>query len=507
MGKDGNNIATSENIKTSYIAVFVAAAVLYISTCAPGPVWQDSGVIQYRVWHNDIEGELGLAISHPLYYLIGIGVKYVQLGEFGYRINLLTAVTSAVAIANLYLLLRLWLGKSFPAFIGAATLALSHTFWRHATIAETYNLYIALLLAELVVVLRYVQTKRPGFLYALGFLNGLAIANHMLAVIGFACWAVFLLALLLKKEIRLKSLAIIITLWIIGAGPYEYLIVKNLVQTGDLLATLESVLFGTSYQDDVLNVRISLRIIRENICWIALNFPTPNALLFFAGLYAVHKLAPARVFANILLALLILFLVFAFRYTVVDRYAFFIPFYCIVSILIGVGAHYFIGLKKHKALTYLIIVFTLLPIPAYVVAPKVAKKLGITSGRGREIPYRDDHKYFLQPWRTGYRGAEKFADEILSSVETDAIVYADSTTAPPLLYAQEVKSRRGDVKMISSIASSQNAPEFDEQTVAKLLSERAIYVVCPVSGYCPEFILENYDFVKAGIVWRVVERK
>ncbi|GAI78389.1 unnamed protein product, partial [marine sediment metagenome] len=49
---------TSNNLKASYIAVLLAAAVLYIATCAPGPLWQDSGMYQYRIWHNDIEGKL-----------------------------------------------------------------------------------------------------------------------------------------------------------------------------------------------------------------------------------------------------------------------------------------------------------------------------------------------------------------------------------------------------------------------------------------------------------------
>ena len=63
------------NLKSSYIAVLIIAAVLYIATCAPGALWQDSGMYQYRIRHNDIEGNLGLALSHPLYHIIGIGVK------------------------------------------------------------------------------------------------------------------------------------------------------------------------------------------------------------------------------------------------------------------------------------------------------------------------------------------------------------------------------------------------------------------------------------------------
>ncbi len=68
-------LKAGNNLKASYIAVLLTAAGLYMATCAPGPLWQDSGMLQYRIWHNDIQGNLGLALSHPLYHIIGIGIN------------------------------------------------------------------------------------------------------------------------------------------------------------------------------------------------------------------------------------------------------------------------------------------------------------------------------------------------------------------------------------------------------------------------------------------------
>jgi hypothetical protein len=470
-------------------------------------VWQDSGVIQYRVLQNDIEGRLGLALSHPLFYMLAIAGKYIFPGEFGYKVNILTAVISAVAVANLFLLLRLWLGSTLPALVGALTLGLSHTFWRHAAVPETYNLVVALLLLELIMLLQYAKTGRMAYLYLLSLVNGLAIANHMLASLAFICYLVLVVVLAVKKRIGAKDLALMALLWGIGALPYEYLIVKNILRTGEFWPTMASAVFGASWRSDVLNVSLSGRIVKENFVWFALNFPTPNTLLLFVGLWALYKVSPKRWFANVLLALLVLFFVFAFRYTIVDRYAFFIPSYCIVSILIGVGASRALSSKHGHTLGFLVVALAFVTVPVYIAAPNIAKKLGIVSGRAREVPYRDDYVYFLRPWRTGYRGPEKFAEEVLGMVEPDAVIYADGTTAPPLLNTQQIKRMRPDVKIISSIGSSEGSPEFDEMTIEKLLSEGAVYVVSATRGYCPEFLLERYGFVSAGRIWRVCERK
>jgi hypothetical protein len=465
-------------------------------------------MFQYRIWHNDIEGKLGLALSHPLYHMIGIAVKYIPFGEFAYRVNLISAVAAAVAAANLFLLLRLWLGKNPPALLGAVTLALSWTSLQFGSIAEVYALYSALFSAELVLLFQYTKTKRIGFLYLLAFFNGLALADHMWAVIALACYFVLCAVLLLQKQITPRNIAILAALWIIGAAPYEYLIIKNIIQSGDFAATIASVFFGDGFQGNVLNTSISSRIIKENLILMAYNFPTPNILFFFAGLYWLRKLSPARSFANVFLALLILFFAFAFRYTVPDRYAFFIPFYYLVAVLVGAGFDLLVAQPGHKVLCWAALILAMLPIPIYIVAPIAAEKVHFNLSTTREIPYRNKYVWFLRPWQTGYNGAERFAKEALGGTEKDSIIIADGTTVYPLWYVQTIKTMRPDVKVVSLHGSYQNPIAFPTQdTIGQLMANHAVYVVSPIAEYCPRFLLDQYNFVQAGVVWRMVERK
>ena len=488
-----------------YLIMLVGAGTLYAISCAPAILWQDSGLFVYRIWHNDIQGNLGLALAHPLYIMIGIAVKHIPLGDMAYRVNLISVCCGAVAVANLFLLLRLWLGKNLPAIIGAVTLAVSWNFWQHAVIAEICTLYTAQILAELIMLLLYIRTKRVRYLYLLGLFNGLAIANHMWGVFGLACYTVFLVVLLTRRQIGLRHFGIIVLLWVIGALPYEYLIIKNIILSGDVQATLVSAVFGNMWQGQVLNTSISMKIVLENIIFILLNFPTPNLVFFFVGLRALYKTAPSRSFANIILALLILYFVFAFRYTVADRYVFFLPFYCFVAVLIGLGADVILSRYDRKALVFVVLVFALLPIPTYCVTPSVARKMYKPLGQRRQRPYRDEYNYFLQPWKTGYRGAERFANEALNAAEKNAIIYAYTTDVHALLYMQEVKGKRSDIRIVSDYDKSENAPALNKDTVAGLMNDSALYVVSPVPGYCPQFLLEQYEFEQAGIIWKVVK--
>jgi len=490
-----------------YVGVLGCALVLYTVSCAPGALWQDSGVSKYRIWHNDIEGFSGLAISHQLFYILAIGAKYIPVGEFVHRVNIVCAIAAAVTVANVFLLVHLWLGKNFPAIVAALTLGVSHTFWAHASIIETYTLWAALFSAELIMLLQYARTRRASYLYWLGLLNGLAIAVHMLACIPLACYAVFLTVLLAKREIRTRDLLAAVLLWIVGALPYEYLIIKNIMQTGDVAGVLASAAFGVRWQGAVLNTSLSAKLVKQDLQYILYNFATPNILLFLVGCFALLRDTARPGLKSILLGLVVLFFLFAFRYTIRDRYAFFIPFYCVASIIIGAGAHVANQRINSKAVPCLILFFSLLPVPVYAYAPSLAAKMQLDLGTRGDIPYRDDYKYFLQPWKTGYDGAERFAQQALDAVENNAVIYADSTTVAPLLYVQEVKGARPDVKIVSGTAKSKDAPRFDETTIERLLQDSPIYVVSPKAGYCPAFVLDNYELVQTGLLWRVIGRK
>lgn len=490
-----------------YGRVLLCAALLYGISCAPGLLWQDSGLIQYRVLNNDLAGFLGLATAHPLHTLVAMGTKILPWGQVATKVNLLSSVAGAVAVANVFCLVRLWTGRSAAALVAALTLALSHTFWQHASMAETYTLWTALFTAELVVLLQYTRTGRRGLLFGLGLLNGLAVAVHMLGVIPLAVYAVVLGLLSKRGVVRPRDLALFALAWVAGCLPYEVLILQRLVETGDLQGTLSSALFGGQWKDEVLHVGITARLVKENLLLWLLNFPTPNGVLAVLGSVLLARRARSEPFGAVVLALTALVLAFAFRYTVPDRYAFFIPFYVMVSLLVGWGAHAVLASTGHaRWVARGMVVAALVPVAVYAAAPWVARKAGVQIATRGDVPYRDDLSFFLVPWKTSYAGADRFAAEALGSAAPHAVIYADLTTLGPLLVTQQTRGIRPDVAIVNPVVPRPESPPWSAQVLPGLLETRPVYVVSCKSGYCPQFMLAGYDLVRAGLLWRVRAR-
>jgi len=490
----------SNSLTKQYFVILTAAVILYIISCAPSLVWQDSGMIQYRVLHNDIKGGMGLALSHPLYYIISICAKSIPVGSVIYRINLVAALAGAFAVANIYLLMRLWIADFWPAIVSTMTLALSHTFWWHASVVETYDMYLAFFLAELIFCLMYLRTNKPVHLYLLGLFNGLAISVHMLAVIPLACYAVYVVYLLVNRKIKMPVVWVCISFWVIGALPYEYLIVGELIRTGDLVATIKSALFGNSWQSDVLNTTLSWKIIKENIFFLCMNFPTPNILLLIPGLYLLFKLEKQRAFAGIIIALFLLFLIFACRYTVSDRYTFFLPFYAVVSLLIGLGAYSF---RRNYIISAVALCLAVLPAMVYILLPAMAERCYPVFKSARHLPYRSEYKWFLQPWKTGYYGADRFAHQALESVPEDSLMFADGTSLYPLAIKKQLDFTDKKINIMSSHGSYDNISRYSESQLFALIDSHPSYVVSNGRGYCPQYILSNYKLVEDGVLFRI----
>ena len=107
----------------------------------------------------------------------------------------------------------------------------------------------------------------------------------------------------------------------------------------------------------------------------------------------------------------------------------------------------------------------------------------------------------MQPWKTCYRGADRFGQEALDGVKENAIIYADGTSVYAILCMQMVGGKRDDVTIVSGHGSVDNLKRYQNESVF----ERDIYVVSAEADYT-DFLRERYDFVKSGVLYKAIER-
>ncbi len=473
---------------------------------APGPLWQDSGLAQVRVLQEDLHGNFGLALSHPLYYALAIGFQWLPFSESAFKTNLVSAVFGALTVANAFLLLRVVTRRRTPAVVGALSLAVAHTFWQHCALAEVYTVSTALLVTELLCLRQYARHGNPRWLILLFLVNGLGISNHMLAALSLFCYGIMALWLLLTRRAAAGTLILSGLAWIVGAGLYLGLIIGELVGGAGVGETVRSAQFCSHYQQHVLNLAVGGRLLVNSLQYLALNFPTPVALLALTGLFALPTTRP-RLLARVLGGLLVVHLLWAVRYDVVDQYTFFIPSVVLIALLIGVGAERFLQRRRGRWRS-LLIVGALLPAIAYVPLPFVARAADLRIGVSREVPYRDSYAYFLHPWKSGYSGAERFAEELceVEVLPTDALLIADRTTVQPIHCLQLTQRWRKDIRVWPSLDPAQPSWPATEDELRPQLDAGLVYVVAPQRRYCPQWLLDGYDFEQQAVAYRVRPR-
>lgn len=402
----------------------------------------------------------------------------------------------------MYLLVRLETGASLPGLIAATILAVSHTFWRHACIAETYTLWSALFTAELLFLFLYLRNNKTGALLGAALCSGLAFSVHVLASLALLVYLGILLVLCMLRRLRVVDLLKVSGVWMLGALPILFLVGRQLVDTGDVQGTLQSLFFGKHWQGAVLNTAVTPGIVRDSLLYIGLNFPSPLLVLVLLG----WGMAVGTRRLHLLCLLGLVYFIFAFRYTVPDRYAFFIPFYVLTALATGRAVHWLLGRTRERGLRAAMILASLLPVGVYGLLPPALEALDLKLPTRGDVPFRHDPSYFLTPWKMHDQGARRFAVRALDAVGPEAVVFADLTTAPPLLLLQQLETYRTDVHIVSAVAASPQSPPFNQASLADLVAQRPVYVVSRQPGYCPDFVLAHFDLVRSGVLWRVMPR-
>jgi hypothetical protein len=179
------------------LAVIIGLSVLalYIRTLAPSLLWGDSAEFQTLSYT--------LGMTHPSGYMtqimLGKLFTYIPVGNIAYRVNLMSAVFGALAVAQVYLIVRMLGGLSVAGISASMMLALSELFWRRALVAESYAIAASMVSTIWLLFLFWRRTQNWRYLFLAGFAGGLSMGIHS-TVLMTAVSAVIIMAITTHKH-------------------------------------------------------------------------------------------------------------------------------------------------------------------------------------------------------------------------------------------------------------------------------------------------------------------
>ena len=489
-------------------AVFFFFLCLYGLTAQRGVSWQDSGIFQHRVLTGTFTDLScgGLAVVHP-WYLASARLFCLCFPEPWrlYAVNAFSGLGLAVALVLLSVLVRRLTGSKYAALAAVVTLGLAQMAWWLATVAEVYTWSLAFLFAELLCLLRVCEAnshlgRSVGWCVLLA-VNGMHASLHNVAFLNLPAYAVLWLVQMRASVSRPGQAAgfacTCAACWLAGAALLVVMVVRDIGQSHSVVTTLKSLLVGTGYGATVLGTGgVNLRLALGNLALSAVSFASPCwAFAFFAR----KGCSCGRMFGRALLALTVIHALFWVRYFVPDQATFVLPTLGLGAVWLGIGAAAF---RKKAVLAVLaagVVCQVALP-------PLLAHVAGKRAARTRALPFRNEARYWLVPWKHNEHSAQQFAEAVDKQLGAGDVLIGDLTAVNPIVAARAVGDVSGAWRLVSgwSGETDEDAAAIVEQA---LFSKGRVFVVSPVVGYTQGSLLRDHDFEKAGVLWRVKKRK
>ena len=472
---------------TLWCATGVFFFLLYLGTAQRGVSWQDSGIFQWRVLNGDYSGDMGLALAHPLYIAAGRVLALFPQRHLPFLLNAFSGLGMAVALANLAALGTFLTGRRWIALLTAAMLGVCHTVWWLSTIAETYTWSVAGLTAELYLLAVLIRRPRWTVLTGLMLVNGLGLCLHNLALLPLPVYCCVAVVLVVRRRIPAWSLAAAAGTYLLGAGMFLVMIAQLIAQNHDVLGAIRSALVG-NYGGEVMNVGGASKNWQANTVLAGMNFLNLLLPLGVLGWVRFRRRLGTGL-AAALGAVALIELVFFVRYPIPDQFTFILPTLVMIATAAAVGLDELRRWRRRwRRVAVTLCLLSLIAQPVFfATAPRLARNF-TQKVRKRQLPFRDELRYWLVPWKHNEQSASLFAAAALGEVEPNAVILPDSTSLYPLLLVQRLDGLRGDVSLQHGSHPFPNYKRRPEAFLAAA-SSRPFYVVSDAPGYLPPLLL------------------
>ena len=445
-------VAQRETRWPMWVGLVLLAGVfaIYLLTLAPGVLGGDPGEYQFVPYILSMPHPTGT----PLYILLSKAWSALPLGpSVAWRLNLLGAISAALAVFVTYHCAYLLVQRIVPALAAALALAYGITFWEQATMADKYAFNALMVALVIYLTLRWGRSRSSTTLYLLALTCGLSLSHHRTAVLfapsllGYVWW--YERGELWRDKRRLLRLAVLLLAPLLLYLYLPWAERRNLPPAmwhPDSLGQWGVALYDEGWLKEIRVVPAQqLETLGFYVRTLATDFSWIGALLGVAGLvWQVRRRWPDALFllVNFLLQALL-----SANYHVPRRWVFFIPSFVIFALWLGeglglvwLGAEHLRARWKRAGLAAMVILGVLM------------LALPLANFRQRYEPHRQAHlgAGVLDVWRQTLKSGE-MGDRVglaIAAVDPGAIIVTDWEQATPLWYYQRVEGLRPDVEII-----------------------------------------------------------
>lgn len=485
--------------RSTGLVAFLLPLLVYVLTLAPTVFNLDSAELTTAA----ATGGLTRATGYPLYLTLGWLWSKLPIGDVGYRMNLLSAVSAAL---TLLLCERILLQLGVRAVVRLSTaglLAFSKYFWQLSLIAEVYTLQTALTTGLLLVLLAWSEKPVPIRLGWIGLLIGLGLSHHMSTALLLPGVALFILVSHPRQVFNGKSLAAGLVGVSLGLAFYLYLPLRYLAEPAFNYAGSYDAA-GVFHADNLASLQGIWRLITGASFAPMMFAYTPEEawqelqrfFVFLAGTFFAIGIGPGllglcysfRRHWKVGVALLFMFVghvIFYINYRAIDKELMYLPTYLIWAIWIGYGFELILAWNDQ----------TLLKKPIL----SSRKPVNLANLLLSSIMIAAALFALIFNWRlvdlSQNQSARDKGEEILSVLPPGALYFGYWGTVPVLQYLQLVEGQRPDVQAVNRFLIS---PENMAEWFRRDIDQRPIY-----ADSLPGLLQGEATAIPAGPIYKI----
>ncbi len=345
------------------LLIFWISFFIYLRTMAPTIIFWDNGEFIACSYL------LGTAhpTGYPTYTLIAKLISYLPLGSIALRINLLSALLASIGATVVYCCIQRLIHRLTISIPSALLITVSGIFWSQATSAEVliFNAFFMIILT--LILIQWGQSRDIKWLYLLTFTCGLSFSNHLLTVLLIPGFLWYLLATDRRVFFNIRTLIILMALFILGVFPYVYLPIRfdhNPYVALEDLTTIKGMLnhlSGKLFQKAMFTLPpdVVLRNLRDYGILLLKQFSPFLLPLILVGIWRLIK--EDLKLLIMLLSIILCILLYAINYDFqADIPPYYIPTFICFIILIAYGVKHLIEKIPKPQFRYLILIFFIL---------------------------------------------------------------------------------------------------------------------------------------------------